>query len=358
MKKICFFLIAVCLLLLPVNAQNAVPDSTAIPIRSTKKIGFAGAPLISFDRSTGTAFGAAGIVFFQMSNKPGTKASSVSVVGKWTTKHNWNVAVAGQLYFAEDRFRLMIGGGYMNNNFQSFEQMDAATVEVPYNNHGGFFSLAPSIRVWDNLYVGIGGQIFKSHLDMDYPDPQPDSVSTSWMNALATNVMYDSRDNTYNPSKGFKGAVRVNFFPSWLKNSDTYYKMHGEVNYYHRLDRSKILASRFAMDMGLGELPFVGQTYIGNRDIRGYTKGQYRGDQTYSLQSELRWNFYKRWGAVGFFGLAMAATPDEDYVSPLLPAGGVGLRLLALPSYHVNVGVDVAVGKDDWGIYFRIFEAF
>jgi len=26
--------------------------------------------------------------------------------------------------------------------------------------------------------------------------------------------------------------------------------------------------------------------------------------------------------------------------------------------YHMNVGMDFAVGKDDWGLYFRIGEAF
>ncbi len=358
MNKISFFLLAMCFCLLPAKAQESVPDSTAVPAKAAKKVSIAALPIISFDRSKGTGFGGAGMAFFKLSDEPGTKPSSVSVVGKWTTKNNWNASMMGQLYFAGDKYRLMFGGGYMNSNFQTYEQMDDANVEIPYNNHGGYFFFAPSIRVWNRLYVGIGGQMFKSHLDMDYPDPQPDSISTSWMNSLAINVMFDNRDSPYNPSKGFKGGIRVNFFPSWMENSDTYYKMHGEVNYYRRLDHNKILASRFAMNVGLGALPFVGQNYIGNRDIRGYTKGEYRGDQTYALQSELRWNFYKRWGAVGFFGLAMAATPDEDYTSPLLPAGGVGLRFMALPSYHINLGVDAAVGKGDWGLYFRISEAF
>lgn len=34
------------------------------------------------------------------------------------------------------------------------------------------------------------------------------------------------------------------------------------------------------------------------------------------------------------------------------------LRLLAIPSANSSVVMDVAVGKDDWGLYFRIGEAF
>jgi len=31
---------------------------------------------------------------------------------------------------------------------------------------------------------------------------------------------------------------------------------------------------------------------------------------------------------------------------------------MAVPSQEINVGVDIAFGVDDWGIYFRIGEVF
>jgi hypothetical protein len=31
---------------------------------------------------------------------------------------------------------------------------------------------------------------------------------------------------------------------------------------------------------------------------------------------------------------------------------------MAIPSSKISVGIDVAAGKDDWGVYFRIGEAF
>jgi hypothetical protein len=49
---------------------------------------------------------------------------------------------------------------------------------------------------------------------------------------------------------------------------------------------------------------------------------------------------------------------ENNETSPLLPGAGVGERFMALPDYQGNVGFDVAVGRDDWGIYFRIGEAF
>ncbi len=333
-------------------------DTTAVASKPEKKVHITGLPIISFDRSKGTGFGGMGMAFFKFGNRPDTKPSSVMLSGKVTTQKNWHASAMASLYFSGDRFRLMTGAGYMNSNFQTYEMIDQANVEVPYNNHGGFFVVMPSMRVWNRLYVGFGGQMFKSHLDMDMPDPQTDSISVSWMNSLAASVQFDQRDSPYNPAGGINTSLRFNYFPDWMKNVDTYYKMHAEFNIYNRLSPSMVLASRAALNVGLGGLPFQGQNYIGNRDIRGYTKGAYRGDQTYAVQSELRWNFYHRWGAVGFFGLALATTPKDNYVSPLLPGGGAGLRYMILPVYNINLGIDAALGRDDWGVYFRIAEAF
>ena len=42
----------------------------------------------------------------------------------------------------------------------------------------------------------------------------------------------------------------------------------------------------------------------------------------------------------------------------LLPGGGVGIRFTAFADNNMNVGLDVAAGRGDWGMYFRIGEAF
>ncbi len=49
---------------------------------------------------------------------------------------------------------------------------------------------------------------------------------------------------------------------------------------------------------------------------------------------------------------------EDDNWSGLLPGGGAGLRYLAIKEHNINLGIDIAVGKGDWGIYFRIGEAF
>ena len=78
-----------------------------------------------------------------------------------------------------------------------------------------------------------------------------------------------------------------------------------------------------------------------------------------SLQGEYRWNFHKRWGAVGFAGVASVFNAiNESDNGKLLPAIGTGIRFRAFQETNMSVGLDVAAGIDDWGVYFQIGEAF
>ncbi|MCD4735990.1 MAG: hypothetical protein K8R53_08105, partial [Bacteroidales bacterium] len=50
----------------------------------------------------------------------------------------------------------------------------------------------------------------------------------------------------------------------------------------------------------------------------------------------------------------IAAIPIINYN----PSFWGGIRFMAIPGEKINIGINLATGKDDWGIYFRIGEAF
>ncbi len=343
-------LILSCLLLFPAFAQA---DSSAVKSKQNKNIGITGIPTISFDRSRGMGFGGMGMMFFELGNKPGTPPSRVSVSAQYTTKHNWMAMGFVQLFLWEDFLRLSTGGGYFSSHFQTYVNVAGdGNMEIPYGNSGFFIFLSPLFKLYPHLYVGPTVGMFDSNIDSGNPDYLPDQVNKS--NSIGLVALYDTKDNQYNPAKGITANIRYTNNPSWLGNNETFNKIFLYANYYVRLDKSKILASRISGNVGLGTVPFSSQSYVGGEDIRGYTKGEYRGNQTYALQSELRWAIYKRWGAVGFAGVAMTVNPN----SQLLPGAGLGIRYKILKKYNINAGLDGALGKDDWGIYFRITEAF
>jgi len=120
-----------------------------------------------------------------------------------------------------------------------------------------------------------------------------------------------------------------------------------------------VFATRVFSGIGLGEVNFNQQFIIGNTDIRGYSKGQYRGNYALAVQGEYRWNFHKRLGAVGFAGLAtIFESNNSDDDGKLLPGIGAGFRYTYMKDTRSNIGFDIAKGRDDWGIYFRLSEAF
>jgi hemolysin activation/secretion protein len=132
-----------------------------------------------------------------------------------------------------------------------------------------------------------------------------------------------------------------------------------EFNRYMTVDSVSVLAFRGSVQAALGSVPVEAQTVVGGKDIRGYSQGKYRGDQVYAVQGEYRWNFAPPFGMVGFAGLALAVTAGTPLsLDEVLPGIGAGFRYTMIPEINGNVGVDVAVGREDWGLYFRIAEAF
>jgi outer membrane protein assembly factor BamA len=179
------------------------------------------------------------------------------------------------------------------------------------------------------------------------------------MNNLGAVVSHDARDFIYNPSRGdYMNLKTAHFRDTWGANYK-FDQYEFDLTTFFSVGERRVLASRVAALVATGDIPFEGQYVVGREDIRGYTNGKFRGDQVYAAQAEYRWNFYQQWGLVAFGGVAAAVDdPKELQFSKLLPGGGVGARFMAIPSEKINIGIDVAAGRDDWGLYFRIGEVW
>jgi len=84
-----------------------------------------------------------------------------------------------------------------------------------------------------------------------------------------------------------------------------------------------------------------------------------RDDYLLAAQGEYRWNFHEKMSAIGFFGLAtIYGSINKRDNGKLLSGNGPGFRYNIFSKYYMNAGLDVAVEKDDWGIYFKVGIAF
>jgi len=80
-----------------------------------------------------------------------------------------------------------------------------------------------------------------------------------------------------------------------------------------------------------------------------------RDDYLLAAQGEYRWNFHEKMSAVGFFGLdTIYGSINKGDNGKLLSGNGPGFRYNIFSKYYMNAGLDVAVEKDGWGIYFKV----
>src|SRR5436190_5550832 len=342
-----------------VNGQ----DST---VRKKQKSSIAVMPMINYNRTQDVIVGALVYKYYKINKKDTISPSSYTgFFGMYTGKKSYVAMGFSRFYFNRDLWRVTAAAGTMDINFQFYlEDPTASTGNFyDYSTKANLLVLQVQRNIFKRLYFGPTTSFIKSTTTFGFPDVSgKDSVSKSTLNNIGYIISNDTRDHVQNPTRGIFLNFKNQFYRSWAGSDyefERYLLTYNQFIKLNKKDDKKILALRASLNIATGDVPFEGQTVVGSDDIRGYSQGQYRNDQVYTLQAEYRWNFYKRWGLVAFAGVASAVEklsdiPDND----ILPGVGAGIRFKMLPKEKVNIGIDGAVGKGDYSITFRIGEAF
>ncbi len=353
-------------------SQEASKDSIT-PAKPPKKVKKVIIPTITYNNSFKAIFGFMASGFYKLkANDTISPESSSTLIGTYSTNNTWYVVQANKFYINEDKFRSKLVGGFGSVNFQTFvdwsdiiDGLPPGIIPVPppgdgvfvdYNTTFQFVYLDFLARVYKKLY--IGANMVYSHAFTEF-DAIGDPTEEVHLFGFGFASEYDTRNHQFMPLSGFNGKFNTMTFLESLGSSSNYTNINLEYNkYFPQGERNTILLRAYGQ-AAIGDVPFAGQNVVGRDDLRGYSNGKYRANQVYNIQSEYRHWFAKRWGYVAFGGVATAINDASDLsFDNLLPAVGGGIRFLAIPSSKISVGMDVAVGKDDWGLYFRIGEAF
>jgi hypothetical protein len=331
---------------------------------SARHVNFAAIPFINYDKTFGLNLGALGQMFYKLNSRDTiSPSSSTGVLGMYTTNATYFAGAYQRMYFKEDTWRMMAAAGLGNINFQYWQELPIIGGGfIGFNTEAKFAMVRVERRVYKNLYAGINSIFSRARTEFDVPDFLPDSLRFDErnLNSLGYLFNYDMREHQINPYEGFNIEFKNSLFREWMNNINNFDKYELTYNHYYQIKNERnILATRIKANISAGDVPFQGQNVVGQDDIRGYSSGKYRDNQVYAIQAEYRWRFYKRFGMVGFLGIATAVERiSELSEGELLPGLGAGIRYMMLPKERVNIGIDVAVGKDDWGMYFRIGESF
>lgn len=325
---------------------------------------FAGIPLIGYNRSIDFSLGVMLNGFYSVNQRDTiSPKSSTKLLGIYSTNNSWFGAFVQQLYLKEDKWRIKLIGGMGNANLMVWTDLGPSSGQyIDYSTQMWQINLDVKRKVYKKLYVGLYGALSKAETTFDVIDPETGEnyKDIQTMNNVGFNILWDSRNDVYYPTKGIQVYLNNRFFAGALGNDSSFTKIEITYNQYFNFksDR-KVMLVRFFSRLSFGEVPFQGQNTIRADDIRGYSQGKFRDNQTYTLQTEYRHRFKNRWGFVAFAGIA-AAVPDISGLlsTQYLPGVGAGVRFMLIRKMKMNIGIDVGVGREDWSLTFRIGEAF
>lgn len=337
-------------------AQKIESDTTIT--KKEKKVEFTVMPFVNYNRNLKFMIGAIPMMMYKLDKGDEVSPKSMSGLSAvYTTNGSYFVAFFNRFFFNENKWRAKLFAVKGDHISQFYDDDTEVPGFYEYTTNTTVLSTGVQRRVIEKLYGGI--TYTYAHYDTNYED-DVEPNSTVETNAIEFNALYDTRDQIYYPMNGEKAQIRWISYPGWMGNDIDAKKILAEYNKYFAMKNGRdVIAARFSGKFGLGDIQFQQQVTIGNKDIRGYSQGEFRGDGIMALQGEYRYNFGEKMGLVGFAGMATLYGSDvEDNNWKMYPGAGVGYRYRAFKNVKFNVGLDAAVGKDDWGIYFRIGEAF
>jgi len=356
-KKI---LLTLQILILPFYASSQKQDSLK------KRVNFAVIPMVSYNKSFGASLGVMANAFYDIKKTDAVSPPSVvGFLGSYFINGTYFYGLFAKNYFNEDKWRtslLVFNGNIEFQTYISFEGIDIPFYSLPpgvfvdYNTKFKFFAIEAERQIFRHFYAGLRYSYTAIRTTFDSKFIKDEN---SYLSGVGMIIEYDSRDFIMNPKMGMNSKIGTYSYFIPLGSTNKFHKIEIEYNKYFPISKKSLIMMRLFSAISVGDVPFSGQNIIGRDDLRGYTNGRYRADQIYDIQTEYRWNFYRKWGLVAFGGIGVATDNLQgDNYSGILPSIGTGIRFLAIKSRNINIGMDVAVGKDDWGLYFRIGEVF
>ena len=325
---------------------------------SLKKYELIPAPFFNYSKILGFGYGVAPMILFRASKNDTISPKSFSGLLLAFTSNESDLYLAfSKFFFNQDNWRLSMIAGKGDVNFQFFLESDLPVGGFyDYNSDFSFAGFRIERRLFNKVYLGISYGFAETFTEFDIVPIRKEFSN----HILQASIISDQRDDIYYPRNGYLAKLLWSTQPEWLANETKSNTVELVVNTYKSVRQNKdVLAGRIRGEFVLGDVNFNQEVIIGRVDLRGYNDGKYRGGAIFSTQGEYRWNFHERFGAVGFAGIStLTGSINDDFNWKLYPSIGTGIRYNFFKKSRINIGLDLAVGKDDWGLYFRIGEAF
>lgn len=318
-------------------------------------------PILAPVTEPAVGYGLAGGLIFLDKRKGGTvdmRHPSITGIGGFGTEDgSWGAFGLHSGYAFDNKVKWRVAALYANLFLDFYGLSD----DSPLNNApldyeisayggmvGGLYALGKS-----GFWAGADYVLGHTEIDMTLPAPVPPEIGTfngdATLAALRPSVLFDSRNNTLSPIKGLYAELSASFFnKAWA--SDVEFTRGGLIALgFLPVGRNLYFGLKGEGSASSEETPFYLKPFV---TLRGVTAQRIQGETVADTEGELRWQFWKRFSAVGFLGIggAWSNTEGEEQKSSVV-SGGTGFRYEIARKYGLHMGLDVGFGPDDPILY-------
>ena len=310
--------------------------------------------------------GALGVMFLDQPLGASTQfhRPNVSVVGGLATANGTWGAMGGDLrHWNNGRLQTLVGLMTASINLDFYGIGDDAFLA----DHPLHYNLEPSGGVLQAKYqlgksrfwIGASYAFASTDVTFESPASAPDLPGASGnmdVGGITPSLTFDSRDNMFTPLRGAYVEATVGVFAPALGGDDEFQRARViAMQFFPFPEHAVYFGYRFDGAASFGDVPFYLRPYI---TLRGAPALRYQGEDTAQIEAEVRWQFKKRWSAVGFAGFGAAWSDLGDSGSETVPTGGAGFRYEIARKYGIHMGLDGAYGPDGPAIYVQVGSAW
>ncbi len=205
-----------------------------------------------------------------------------------------------------------------------------------------------------------------------------EDVGTLAISSVIPSLILDTRDNPFNPARGFFGGLSLKVASFVLLSETDFVKLSGHINYYRLLTKRFTLALSMRSGIAKGlkdtdDLPIIERFFLGGRtSVRGFPKdelgpkgekGTPTGGNAFFMGSvELRTDIGRGFGLVTFLDTGNVWEKLDDFnPTDLRYTGGLGVRYMTpVGPLRVDYGykLDRKEGESAGEFHFSIGHAF
>ena len=314
-------------------------------------------PIFAYTSETGLVMGLAKYNLIDMVKSDSiSDASSFSELATISTEGQYKFVFSSNILLKENKINLIGQVAFINfpyfflgvGNDPSKNDVESITTQSFEFKNTFLYALDKK----KTLYIGID-QEYKNFIQVQHEDssflveneyPGIDGGVTS---GLGLSLIYNTRDNRYNPSKGMYIYAGMKVFDESIFSNYNYNAFTLDVRKFYNPWFKHVFAIQATTESAIGQTPFYSLAQLGGESrMRGYYKGALRDQVLIDAQVEYRMPIWKIFGITGFLSTGRVAADYQSLdLADLRYAGGIGLRIMVDKKNKANLRFDLGYGE-------------